>query len=78
MVGIAGFRFKGETVKFEPGTEAFHAQMHAHWLRALEAHKREIEKQGPSLARSLTLQRLKALVEANATEDTNYPPEEET
>jgi hypothetical protein len=52
-------------VKDEPSTEAFHAKMRAHWLAALEVHRREIETEGMTVARKLTLQRLEALVAEN-------------
>lgn len=55
-------------MKFEPGTEQFHARMFEHWRKALEAHKKEIEKHGMNLARRLTLERLEALVRDNAPE----------
>jgi hypothetical protein len=51
--------------KFEPGTEAFHERMRAHWQAALEAHRREIESEGTNLSRRLSLERLESLVRDN-------------
>lgn len=58
----------GGKLRHELGTEAFHAAMYSHWLKALESHKRLIADQGLTLARRLTLERLESLVRENAPE----------
>jgi hypothetical protein len=55
-------------LKHEVNTEAFHAVMYSHWLKALESHRQEIAHEGMTLARRLTLERLEALVKENEPE----------